>query len=71
MKKKMTPVDVVIKTFGGASEVAQIAGITASAVLKWKPLGLVPSKHQADLLSEAKYQGKSLTPRDMIYGRVK
>lgn len=71
MKKKMTPVDVVIKTFGGPSEVAYVTGITASAVLKWKPLGLVPSKYQADLLLEAKYLGKKLTPRDLIYGRVK
>lgn len=67
-----TPVDKVIRLFGGA-DASAIAGLTTDAVRKWnRPLdrggqgGLVPSKYQARYLQAAQARGLALTAADFI-----
>ncbi len=67
-----SPVDVVIRVFGWP-RACEIAGLTPSAIQKWKrPLrsngggGLVPAKLQAKYLAEAAARGLDLQPSQLI-----
>lgn len=67
-----TPVDKVIRVFGGAKATA-IAGLTTDALRKWnRPLskggggGLVPARYQSRFLDAAREAGLDLTAEDFI-----
>ncbi len=53
----------IIAKFGGTNAVADICGVTASAVSQWD---LIPAKHQLTLLNEAKARNIRLRAEDFM-----
>jgi DNA-binding phage protein len=62
----MNPASTIVARFGGASEVARIAGVHRTRVYTWLRNGRVPQSHQLKFLQEAKRLGVSLTAEELI-----
>lgn len=63
----------VIEKIGGPKAVADILGVDVSRVYRWTypksrggTGGLIPAKHQSDLLIAARAKGLSLKPSDFF-----
>jgi len=72
----MSPVDYVIKVFGGVRATARAIGRSPTAVSKWRQPtdrggsgGRVPNKAQPVVLQKAKELGLDITGEDLILGR--
>jgi transposase-like protein len=64
----MSPVEVVIKVFGGVRATARALGINPGTVSRWRDT--VPSKHHVRLIDLARRQGRRLTSNDLVRGRA-
>lgn len=69
----MEPANSIITICGGVAIVAQWTGLNRSSVLRWTHSrekggtgGIVPAKHQAEILRQAKAAGKRLFPSDFF-----
>lgn len=52
--------------FGGQTALARVLGFPQTTVSYWCQRGLIPAKHQAPILAEAKARGISLQPADFF-----
>lgn len=68
---RLTPAQVVVKTFGGVRATARVLGLAAGTVSRWQSMraGQVPGRHHVRLIEAAKERHKKLTPADLVYGR--
>jgi hypothetical protein len=68
---RLTPAQVVVKTFEGVRATARILNLSAGAVSRWQTLrgGRVPSRHHVNLLEAARKRRKKLSPADLVLGR--
>lgn len=64
----MEPKERIITKFGGTNAVAEICGVTASAVSQWTD---IPSRHQRTLLTEAKARKIRLSAEDFLIEEIK
>lgn len=67
------PASTIITRCGGVAVVAEWLGLNRTSVLRWTHPrerggtgGLVPSKHQAPLISAAEKHGKRIRPADFF-----
>ncbi|NBW51497.1 MAG: hypothetical protein EBR49_15700 [Betaproteobacteria bacterium] len=62
MKRKQTPAELVIETFGGVRPLARELDLHASTISRWKMgHGTVPQKHWKSLMLLAKKYDKKIT----------
>lgn len=65
-----SPVEYVIRKFGGVRKLARAIGRDAGTVSKWRrPDHGIPRKAQLLILSAAERQGLDITANDLIKGR--
>lgn len=76
-KPHMGPASNIITICGGVAIVAQWTGLNRTSVLRWTHPkerggtgGIIPAKHQAELLRRAKAAGKRLFPSDFFAADV-
>lgn len=68
------PASSIINRCGGVPTVARWLGLNRTSVLRWTHPrerggtgGLVPSKHQTDLMEKAREAGVSISPADFFW----
>lgn len=68
---KLSPVEYVIKVFGGVRATARAIGYVPSAVSKWRWQGggNIPTVAQELIYDIAQDRGLDITPHDLIKGR--
>ena len=64
-----TPVDYVIRTFGGVRATARAIGVPFQTVFTWRKSGLLPAWQQKRILAIARAQTLDITAEDLILGR--
>jgi hypothetical protein len=69
----LDPASTIITRFGGVAAVADLLNLNRTSVLRWTHPkdrggtgGLVPSKHQADLMAKAQERGVKIQPADFF-----
>jgi hypothetical protein len=69
----LDPASTIIKRFGGIAAVADMLKLNRTSVLRWTHPrerggtgGLVPTKHQADLMAKARERGVAIKPADFF-----
>jgi hypothetical protein len=65
----ITPVQCVIKAFGGVRKTARAIGRTPGAISLWKHRDWIPSEISALVLKKARESGLDLTAEDVVLGR--
>lgn len=66
---RITPVELVIQSFGGVRAAARVLRCDPGAVSRWQQSGRIPVKRQQQVLSAAWERGIDLTAHDLIFGR--
>jgi len=73
----LEPASTIIKRIGGIAVVADLLKLNRTSVLRWTHPrdrggtgGLVPSKHQADLMAKAREKGVAIQPADFFAKRT-
>jgi hypothetical protein len=66
---RITPVDLVIQSFGGVRAAARVLKLDPATVSRWQQSGRVPAKRQENVLQLAWERGIDLTAHDLIFGR--
>lgn len=66
--KTTTPVDLVIKKFGGIRKLGRAIGRDPAAICRWRKRGLIPSSAQALVLNAAHMAGIDLTANQIVFG---
>lgn len=69
MDNTQTPVQLVIRQFGGVRRLAKAIGRDPAAVSRWQKNGTIPSSAQRRLLEIALELGIEITAHDIIFGR--
>lgn len=69
----MTPAERIIDKFKGEANVAKAAGVDVSRVHRWRYSkerggtgGVIPTRHQQNLLDHARESGIDLSPADFF-----
>lgn len=66
MKEKLSPAQIVIRTFGGVRPISRELGIHASTVSRWRTgTGLIPQKYWKPLINLAKEKKVKITLFDL------
>lgn len=65
-----TPVNWILREFGGVSNLSRHLGISASAVSQWKKSGEIPKAWFKQILSLSKSQRLDVTLKDLVWGRI-
>lgn len=73
MRVMETPAEAIIRKCGGHAAVAEICGVHVTRVYRWTypkarggSDGLVPTRHQGQLLAGARQRGVNLSPDDFF-----
>lgn len=69
MPAALTPVDCVIRAFGGVRRTARALHRQPGAVIKWRARGLVPNALQAEILALAQTGSIVITAEMLILGQ--
>lgn len=65
----LTPVDLVINSFGGVRKLARVINRDPAAISRWRKAGTVPTAVQKKLLELAWARGINISAHDLIFGR--
>ena len=58
--------EIVITKLGGTRKAAALLNQAPSTVQSWKRVGIIPAKHQRDILDRAKEAGIALTAAELV-----
>lgn len=61
----LKPVQFAIVKFEGIRPLARAINIDSAYVHRWRESGLIPSKHQIDIIEAS---NNMITPKEIIYG---
>lgn len=67
--QNLTPVDLVIHSFGGVRKLARAIDRDPAAISRWRKSGTVPTPVQRKLLELAWARGINISAHDLIFGR--
>lgn len=61
-----SPVDQIIKKFGGQNALGRAISVRQSSVARWKKIGFIPTRQQTKILIAARSQGIDVKPSDFF-----
>lgn len=57
---------IIDDLFGGTRKAARAMNKKASTIQSWKKAGIIPAKHQPDVLAAGKAEGINISPSDFF-----